>query len=225
MKLYFNITIILIFCIANTCPVFGGEQNAITDDGKRVLLRDDGTWEYDKSVEYMDKGEFDFRKIKWGMNKQDVIASENDQPTARESNYIAYACKLSRLDCVLFYQFIPNGKLYQAGYYITNEHINENLFIEDYHSIDNSLRKKYGEPTTINDVWKDKFYQNRRQKWGMAIMRGDYIKGSEWTIEKTTLQHMMAGDNGKIEHTIIYKSVEMKDIVEKLRESEIEDKL
>ena len=47
------------------------DQIAITEDGKKILLKNDETWEYVKEEPKNEKL-YDFRKTNWGMNKVQV---------------------------------------------------------------------------------------------------------------------------------------------------------
>ncbi len=64
---------------------------------------------------------------------------------------------ISELDCVVVY-FFTNNLLTGARYYFTESHSNDNDYIYDYNSMKELLTKKYGEPTTDDDWWKDDLY-------------------------------------------------------------------
>jgi hypothetical protein len=89
--------------------------------------------------------EYDFRKTRWGMTKQEVIKSEKSKAASDEPDSLIYATKILGLDAVLLYEFI-NDKLMGSGYIITEKYSNENKYIEEYNDIVAALKKKYGKP-------------------------------------------------------------------------------
>jgi hypothetical protein len=71
-------------CLYNSAA---SDQTAITQNGKRVLLKDDGTWEY--AEKHLEQDSFcDFRKTKWGMNKAQVMKVEKGKPAADEKDML-----------------------------------------------------------------------------------------------------------------------------------------
>ena len=52
---------------------------AVTDEGERVILKEDGTWKYAPS-EVRDKDQRPFRKTRWGMSRRKVREVERARP-------------------------------------------------------------------------------------------------------------------------------------------------
>ena len=71
-------TLLSIVLILASCSDGFGTTTAITDDGRAVLLNEDGTWQYapQDTNPQSDTIVFDFRKTKWGMTKELVRRAE-----------------------------------------------------------------------------------------------------------------------------------------------------
>ena len=57
-------------------------------DGKRVLLKHDGTWEFMETGKASERADtvFHFCRTRWGMSPQQVIAAEGCEPDDRQQS-------------------------------------------------------------------------------------------------------------------------------------------
>jgi len=60
--------------MTNEAKMNQDNETAVTSDGRTVVLKSDGTWQYSAEVIVLSPGsdEHSFRKTKWGVDKQFV---------------------------------------------------------------------------------------------------------------------------------------------------------
>ena len=157
-----------------------------------------------------------FRGMEWSSSKKDAIAKLG-KPYIENDTYIAYEHTLAGKSVLSVFRY-KQEKLYRAEYVLDESHTNKNDFINDYDKFNELLSKKYGEPKENETFWKDDLYKDDYSDWGMAVAVGHLIKYCTWSSEKTNIECSITGDNYKIEVTIVYKSIELKEWVEKVTE-------
>ena len=204
-----------------------GDKFATTEDGEKVLLKDDGTWEFVNEQKDEKVYEFDFRKAKWGMTKKQVKKKEKGtifkEWTEDGSDLLAYRDKLADLTCVIGYIFVDK-KLVRGKYMFTHEHINQNDYIADYKNLKEYMEKKYSVPKEDKIFWKDDLYKYDYQNWGMAISAGHLVYYSKWETSSTEITLILSGDNFKINLGIEYQSKSLKQLEKEIKEKkELED--
>ena len=86
---------------------------------------------------------YDFRETTWGMSKEQVKATEDKKPGIEDDSSLAYKVTIKEKEFACSYSFLED-KLYAGGYIFIGEQTNENLYIEDYEDIKETLTKKYG---------------------------------------------------------------------------------
>lgn len=147
---------------------------------------------------------YDFRNVKWGMTLEETINSESLPIVSNENNQLFYQTSILNKDCYLFYYCQNNNTLNCAGYFFDIKHTNPNDYIEDYLKIQNSLCSKYGEPITNKIIWKNNFYRDNQQVWGLAISMGHLNYQSTWETETTKILLNLYGDNYQNNLAITY---------------------
>ncbi|HEV8515976.1 MAG TPA: hypothetical protein VGQ59_22000 [Cyclobacteriaceae bacterium] len=201
MKTLIFVTLLLLNLMAYS------QQSATTDDGKKVLLKADGTWEYLNSPSNKEQPNiFDFRRANWGMTKDQVKASETFQ--AVESKYpdiLIYSGDISSLEAGVYYIFVDN-KLVRTKYSFFAKHTNKNDYIFDYESINKSLIEKYGKPKKESEYWLNNLYKNDYDQRGFAVSLGHLAFYSNWDTAETIITSALTGENYKISHVIEYSS-------------------
>lgn len=162
----------LIFCvlIAFVYQVSLADQIAITEDGRKVLLKDDGTWEY-LQEEVTEASQYHFRKTRWGMSKDEVKKSETIKLAADRDTVLGYETQVAGLKCLLLYVFTEE-RLVRAKYVIVEQHTNKNDFLLDFNTLQQKLTQKYGKPKNDETYWRDDLYKDDVSDWGMAISIG-----------------------------------------------------
>jgi len=204
---------VILFSALTVCAA---DIGGVTSDGKSVILKEDGTWEYAKAPP--SSTESDFRKAKWGMTKAQVKASETFTVTKDMGESILYTGTLASFDVVVGYVF-AGGKLVRAVYLVNEEHMNKTDHITDYNSLKELLVKKYGEPAEDESYWKQDLYRDDPQHWGMAISVGHLVYYTKWETDRTDITMALSGDNFEISHKIEYRSKNLGALEEKEKEA------
>lgn len=158
--------------------------------------------------------EYDFKKFRWGVSPSEVKSIEGEplfdgDVSGQNAEYIAYKTSAVGLDMFLAYYFCDSG-LYQVRYILTEEHTNEDLYIEDYEKFRSAMTKKYGTPLFDYVKWNDdsmkEYYQKNGKSMGDALCYG-YCSYITWyATDRTDIWMTMDADNYEISMIIDYKS-------------------
>ncbi len=147
----------------------------------------------------------DFRKASWGMTMDDVQALHAGEiPADRRLRAIAYDGKLAGLDVLIFYQFDERGGLFKAGYEIYADYEERTGFVSDYEKINSLLRRKYPEAQAPQQSWTNRLFENQPNKWSRAVRLGHLSFAWSHTVERTRIEHLLAGNRRQIDHVINY---------------------
>lgn len=183
------------------------ETKAYTDDGKEVLLHDDGTWEYvtNKSSD----APIYFRNTKWGMSVDEVKKAEGGEPSQSQDNVLLYEDTVAGMSAYVVYIF-AKGKLVRAKYTFTESHMNDTDHISDYENVKEILINKYGEPDNDRTIWKNDLYKNDPQYYGTALSMGHLVYYCEWKNDDVAIVAWLSGDNFDVSHQVEYQSEQLK---------------
>jgi hypothetical protein len=169
--------------------------------------------------------QYDFRKTKWGMTKEQVLASETSELSPQENgNSLSYKGTVNDLDCYIVYVFAFDT-LVRAQYNIIEEHTKSNQYITDYEKLKEILKGKYGQPEKDRITWLDNMYKDNPNDWGLAVSIGQLAYFSEWLTESTDIWLMLQGDNYKLKFVIEYTSLKYAYLNEKVEKEEQFDEL
>ncbi len=165
----------------------------------------------------------DFREVNWGATMSDVQASEEFTPVATEvENALSFTGKVNGKKVAAVYEFLPDDRLYSAGYVFEEDHTNRNRYIRDYEEISAVLERVYGTPKTTNTIWSNDLYRDSPQDYGMAVAVGHVQYQASWDTETTLIGHVLHGNDFQILHGVIYSSIELADEAQQ-HEQEVED--
>jgi hypothetical protein len=192
---------------------------ATTDDGKKVLLQDDGKWHYLNEEEstapppdkkrltlvelFKNDKQYDFRKVRWGMGKKEVIASENGKIIKNKGDSLEYEMQLFGYDCSVLYAFKKDA-LDRAYFMINQPHVDPALFYKDYNELKKFLVPLYGKAVSDKCDWKNEIYRNDTTKWGFAVSIGFLTCSSEWHSDRTRILLSISGGNHQILTNVEY---------------------
>lgn len=96
-------------------------------------------------------GEAEFREVRWGMTKIEVMAVETLQPESFAGPILTYRTALLGKEMYLIYEFIDN-KLVDAMYvFLVNDKT-------DYGDVIGILKKKYGAPFSVREKDANDYY-------------------------------------------------------------------
>jgi hypothetical protein len=145
----------------------------------------------------------DFRDAEWGMSKEQVKPLEKTLPLYTKDESIIYRGKVANRPVEIIFIFKDN-KLTRGIYKFTTNNVNNNIYINDYDRISESLELKYGKPEKRNVIWVNELYKEKKGYHGNAISMGHLILESYWSVDKTIILHKLSGNNGIIDHSISY---------------------
>jgi hypothetical protein len=168
--------------------------------------------------------EYSFRKTKWGMSKQQVLASETLKPAQEKPNLLIYKTRLLENNYYIIYIFVDD-KLVRSKYMLHERHSNKNSYIDDYNSLNAALTNKYGEPLEKDTLWLNDLYKDDRSNWVMAISIGHCVYFTKWETNESTIFQCLSGDNYKMECGVQYSSKQLKHLEKKQKEQQTKDAL
>jgi len=192
------------------------QQSATTDDGKNVILKKDGTWEYVKE-EPKKTTSSDFRKVAWGMSKKQVKATESSKVERDDDDVVAYSGTVSGMEALIAYIF-TDSKLVRAKYVFLPDHTNKNDYIVDYKNVKETLTDKYGVPKSDDSYWRNDLYKSDYSEWGFAVSLGHLTYSADWETESTEISLILSGENYKIRLVTEYTSKQLKSLEETARQ-------
>jgi hypothetical protein len=148
-----------------------------------------------------------FRKVNWGMSKEQVVNNEGKADTDNQNGYLMYIGKsINGTNTNILYVFNQN-RLCSVMLTPELKHVNKNLYIDDYQSFKKVLIEKYGQPTLpIDMIWKNDLYKGDSNYYGMAVSAGHLKYTSSWDTTDTIIYETLRGDNFEVELNILYKS-------------------
>lgn len=149
----------------------------------------------------------DFRNARWGMTMEEVMAAETEVVLSVVTGYSTLAgdCVVAGHPVSVFYEF-TDSQLSEAFYAFLDEHINDNLYIDDFEDLKGLLTLKYGPPVVDTAVWKRNLYRNDPDQWGFAVLCGDLKLRAEWDAPRTRVVLYLTGDNYEAHLWLTYTS-------------------
>lgn len=195
---------------------------AITDDGKRVELKSDGTWVFASAAAPVANS--GFRKARWGMSPAQVQQSEPGANWEIQENLCLFESRLADLSCLVAYIFVGD-QLCRGKYIITEAYANDTNYIYTQEQLKEMLIKKYGKPDTDNEYWLDDLYRDKPTEWGMAVGRGDLSRFTFWRSPDTDICLSLQGENFVCNLTIEYASPQLAGIENAQKEADTLDLL
>ncbi len=133
----------------------------------------------------------DFRKIRWGMNPQQVSETEKVPLKTSDSDIIVYKDQLMELDTNVSY-FFEKGKLIKASYFSEPVFTNPEDYIINFLKIKKAMTEKYGTPISdssweINNITKEMYRQV-----GEVIERGGQFYDVRWETSRTKIKMVLS---------------------------------
>lgn len=152
---------------------------------------------------------FSFRDgVTWGMTAEEIIKCEGKKPDQQAASFYVYSDVLSaaKKSTVIYTVDSENG-LSNIMIMFNEEHSNDNLYIDDFDDIDESLDAKYGAPNSADRklLWSNSLYKDSGEEyWGIAISSGDLQILSHWMLDGYQILHLVSGDNYVVSHYLMY---------------------
>lgn len=199
-----KILFVLITLFSSTF-LLANSVEAITTNAKKVILHENGEWEYKKVIQSDNK--FNFRKTYWGMSKSDVKKSEKGV-IVKDDNILAYNANIAGIDSIIAYIFIEN-KLVRAKYIFVKNYEDKNNYISNFQTLKKIITNKYNTPIDDESYWNNDMYKSNHDDWGTAIALGHHGYYSSWKSNATDIKLTLSGSNYKFHFTAEYTSLEL----------------
>ena len=173
--------------------------------------------------------EFDLRKAKWGMTKEEVRASEGNKNTVEESpTLLSFKERVNNQEVLINYAFSDDklvGALYVLRYYragiIPLPHVG-NSILEDYFSAQTQVSQKLGspEPEMVTTEWSDEQFKDKHNLHGLALIKGHLTHKTIWESDRSQIALATMSDGKETALVMGLKSKEHTELFEKLQAEE-----
>ncbi|MFN8578678.1 MAG: hypothetical protein U0354_17760 [Candidatus Sericytochromatia bacterium] len=150
-----------------------------------VYAQNDKSTKVVKKVEK--KEEFNFRKVKWGMNHLQVSASEKEKPSLESDDKVTYKEKMFERDVNINY-FFENDKLIKSEYLFDGTLTDKEEYITYFKKIKSNLISKYGKPSSDNSKEVDIMEKSRYSQVGELLSQGVLTYDVIWNKPDTTIK-------------------------------------
>ena len=158
---------------------------------------------------------YDFRRVTWGMSRDQVKATEPTPPLVSDSEMIGYKTEVARKDAYCMYGFVDD-KLAVGMYQFKDLHSNKNDYFEDFAQLKKMLTEKYGTPQVDEVEWKKKTYKDNPEHWGMAVGLGELKYRAKWETERTNILLLLYGNNFDVTLMARYDSKEFRPLFDEV---------
>ncbi len=156
-----------------------------------------------EEAKHRERPEFDFRKARWGMSKDEVKANEPGQPIFNKENSIEYRTFIDDLQAQTNYKF-QDDKLIRAGYYFPKVYDDRNEYIDTYEQIKEMIMEAKGPPVIDKIVQLNPSADIDPENKGQAVCDGNLIYGSQWDYPGSDIQLVFRGDGKDCYLTVTY---------------------
>lgn len=145
--------------------------------------------------------EFDFRRTRWGMTKEQVIAGEGT-PASQTAVGLVYLLQVAGLKSALTYDF-ESGRLARAKYALLEKYSEPSQYVVAAAAWLDALKERYGEPKQ-EIRWLNNAYRDDSAKYALAIASGHLEVRNMWETPRTRIAYATTGGNGTISVRITY---------------------
>lgn len=154
-----------------------------------------------------------FRGLEWGTPLEEVMEKQLEGKTkdvdygfADESNSLLVVNEtVSGLDTIISYEFTEDWKLCGGMYLLQEEHVNDNMYYDDFCTLEEKISSKYGQPDKSIDNWRDDLYKDDPDDIGMALGAEHLTLYRAWIADDGSNIIMQCyGKNFKISTNIFY---------------------
>jgi len=147
---------------------------------------------------------YDFRKVRWGMSKDEVRNNETAGFIGETDDALLYKEKIGGLDSKLVYMF-EDGKLRNSAYKFENEYSDVEDYINDYEKLKDAYTKKYGEPYTDKIKWTNDSFKDDPSMHEQALIEGHVSYIAQWSIPETNVILKLYKDKNEISLMAMYR--------------------
>lgn len=152
---------------------------------------------------------YNFRNVRWGMNQEEVLASEKLTPATKRPDLILYRGEYDGMKALIGFNF-EDKKLVRAGYLMRESYEDPNSFIKDFEGIKRKLIEEYGSPASDVISWKEgEKVEEDPEKFGEAVCEGRLMYYALWETAKSLIKLRLDGLNEKCQLGLQYESIDL----------------
>ncbi len=176
-----------------------------------------------------------FNGHEWGAGKDEVMSQELPENPVEGVDYtvgmsgnliLIPGQKVLDYSAQGMYIFDDNYKLVEGVYYLTEDRDDYNEYYDDYCTLLDSYREKYGEPYSTEENWEDPKYKNTPELTGLYVSVGWASFNTVWMDEEgDRLTIYLTGDSGKVDTMITYESAAFIAMSEDARSNKAEQEM
>lgn len=210
----FVLSAILLTSCGATSTIKGDPETVIdnyseTENGEYVVDIDnsfDAGIELEKPKEKLSPEEADFRNMKWGMTRDEVMGAEGTGFSEPSENVMYYTrVREEGYPANAEYTFVDD-KLAQGIFFITHNKEDNIITLEDYHTLVNSLKARFGDPDMVQQHYYDESAKtDDTSKHIELIMANKLNYRTAWLLDDTELRVVMLKINDQLCIGLQYK--------------------
>ena len=154
------------------------------------------------------KKDYDLRRLRWGMDQEQILKAEKARLAYQDRNYLVYSTKV--LDRQVALEFhMGRNQLYRAVYRLAEHYIMEANYLKDYNDFKTILTKKFGAADKDEMKWRKPHLKGDPSQWGVAVSIGDLSCQTVWETPRTRVVLQLTGGNYEVTCTIDYLSKDL----------------
>ncbi|MEQ9619850.1 MAG: hypothetical protein RIG61_11855 [Deltaproteobacteria bacterium] len=201
MKNHLLITFVMIFSLLAAACNDNGKETRNAPPGDTAELESPGPTPGPEVKEY------DFRGSDWGATREEVMATERNEPVYEDDDTLEYKGVVEKMLMLITYKF-RDDKLVRGGFVLNQQIRDKNEYPERYNKLKKILIEANGAPR--KDIEKNlnpNAVINDENK-GDAVCRGDIVYGAQWVLPDTVINLLLNGQQSQCYLAIIYTSRE-----------------
>lgn len=139
------------------------------------------------SMNFVHAQNYDFRKVNWGMNYNQVKNSELPRTGIISEGRLVYKDTIAGTLYTLVYTFNEKSELVSAKYILDEKYFDNNFYTIEYGKFKALLTKKYGTPVKDFLNWTSEASDKDSTNWANALESGYLQLTAQWKVPKTII--------------------------------------
>lgn len=162
----------------------------------------------------------DVRWFIWGVPPEDVIQYEKVVLFEQVGDTLFFVDEINSIKTLISYEFIDN-KLWRVTYDMQKDtYPDPQEVIDDFVRFDIMLSKRYGESTGKDLIWKDDYYKDKPNRWGLAIFNSLLEMRMVWDTPRTRAFMSLKAVDHDYQFRVVHTSAEIADQIERAKMQE-----
>ena len=156
-----------------------------------------------QEAKHTERPDYDFRRARWGMSRDEVKASERSKLIFEEENFVEYTMFIGDYQAQVNYKF-QDDKLVRVGLYFPKEYEDKNEYITVYEFLKDFMIQSKGTPVIDKVVQINPSEKIDPEQMGQAACDGKVLHGAQWDYPGSDIQLLLRGEEGTCYLTVIY---------------------